>query len=160
MPRAGKKTSSGKKTLAESDVAGVFGIELAEPETSDAAPSSTEKPAKPRRRVDRGTETRGAQAAQGRESDKGWKSGAAEDYQRLTSIAVSSIRQSRQGKLRGLDGSVRRTAGNDLPVAEVARLRVGRPIPKSGDFGYGNLEPTARLKPVAARFQRAVSRQN
>ncbi len=37
-----------------------------------------------------------------------------------------------------------RTAGNDLPVAEVARLRVGRPNPKSGDFGYGNLEPAAR----------------
>ena len=34
MPTAGKKTSSGKKTLAESEVAGVFGIELAEPETA------------------------------------------------------------------------------------------------------------------------------
>ena len=24
-----------------------------------------------------------------------------------------------------------------VPVAEVARLRVGRDLPKSGDFGYG-----------------------
>src|SRR5206468_2720606 len=41
VPAAGKKTATGKKTLAAKDVAGVFGIELAEPE----APSPDAKPA-------------------------------------------------------------------------------------------------------------------
>jgi uncharacterized Zn finger protein len=37
VSRAGKKTATRKKTLAESDVAGVFGIELAGPEPAEAA---------------------------------------------------------------------------------------------------------------------------
>jgi uncharacterized Zn finger protein len=37
VPQAGKKASSGKKTLGTSEVAGVFGIELAEPEAADSA---------------------------------------------------------------------------------------------------------------------------
>jgi uncharacterized Zn finger protein len=36
VPRAGKKSVTGKKTLASSEVAGVFGIELAAPETPDS----------------------------------------------------------------------------------------------------------------------------
>jgi uncharacterized Zn finger protein len=43
---AGKKTATRKKTLAEADVAGVFGIELAEPAADDAPPA----PAKSKRR--------------------------------------------------------------------------------------------------------------
>jgi uncharacterized Zn finger protein len=43
---AGKKTATRKKTLAEADVAGVFGIELAESEADDVPPA----PAKPKRR--------------------------------------------------------------------------------------------------------------
>jgi uncharacterized Zn finger protein len=46
--QAGKKpTTTKKKTLAASDVAGVFGIELAEPEGAEA-PASTVKGAKPK----------------------------------------------------------------------------------------------------------------
>jgi uncharacterized Zn finger protein len=40
---AGKKTATRKKTLAEADVAGVFGIELAQPEADDA-PHALAKP--------------------------------------------------------------------------------------------------------------------
>jgi len=36
VPRAGKKATSGKKTIVASEVASVFGIELAEPEATDA----------------------------------------------------------------------------------------------------------------------------
>ena len=43
---AGKKAPTRKKTLAEADVAGVFGIEFAPPEADDAPPV----PAKPKRR--------------------------------------------------------------------------------------------------------------
>jgi uncharacterized Zn finger protein len=43
---AGKKTATRKKTLAAADVAGVFGIEFAEPEADDAPAA----PAKPKRR--------------------------------------------------------------------------------------------------------------
>ena len=44
---AGKKTATKKKTLAESDVADVFGIELAEPQaTEPAAKSARGKTAK------------------------------------------------------------------------------------------------------------------
>ncbi len=43
---AGKKTATRKKTLSESDVAGVFGIELAEPQ---AEATSTAQAAKPKR---------------------------------------------------------------------------------------------------------------
>lgn len=53
---AGKKAAPGKKTLAEADVASVFGIELAGPEGADAAPplkakrskASKTKPAAPK----------------------------------------------------------------------------------------------------------------
>ncbi len=38
VPRAGKKASSGKKTLKAKEVASVFGIELAEPEAAKPAP--------------------------------------------------------------------------------------------------------------------------
>jgi hypothetical protein len=48
--RAGKKTATRKKTLAATEVADVFGIELAEPEAADVAPASTEQSAKPKRR--------------------------------------------------------------------------------------------------------------
>jgi len=48
IPQAGKKTSTRKKTLAASDVADVFGIDLAEPEESEASA------AKPKVRLDRG----------------------------------------------------------------------------------------------------------
>ena len=47
-PATGKKTASGKKTLDQKDVAGVFGIELAEPEAPEKA-ASTKKVAKPKR---------------------------------------------------------------------------------------------------------------
>jgi uncharacterized Zn finger protein len=40
---AAKKTRTGKKTLAQSDVAGVFGIELAEPDATEAT-AATAKP--------------------------------------------------------------------------------------------------------------------
>lgn len=45
LPQAGKKASSGKKTLRASDVADVFGIDLAEPE---ATPETPRPPAKGR----------------------------------------------------------------------------------------------------------------
>jgi uncharacterized Zn finger protein len=48
---AGKKPATRKKTLAESDVAGVFGIELAGPEADDAP---TAKPARKTGRAPRG----------------------------------------------------------------------------------------------------------
>ena len=41
---AGKKTATRKKTLAEADVAGVFGIELAQPEADDAPHTPLAKP--------------------------------------------------------------------------------------------------------------------
>jgi uncharacterized Zn finger protein len=47
---AGRTTATRKKTLAEADVAGVFGIEIAEPDVADARPSLGEPPAKPKRR--------------------------------------------------------------------------------------------------------------
>ncbi|HTU91273.1 MAG TPA: SWIM zinc finger family protein [Gemmataceae bacterium] len=40
---AGKKTATRKKTLAEADVAGVFGIELAQPEADAAPPAAKAK---------------------------------------------------------------------------------------------------------------------
>jgi uncharacterized Zn finger protein len=43
---AGKKTTTRKKTVAEADLASVFGIELAEPKADDAPPA----PAKPKQR--------------------------------------------------------------------------------------------------------------
>jgi uncharacterized Zn finger protein len=47
MSRAGEKTAgkkaAGKKKLAEADVAGVFGIELAEPEAAEAPPAAKPK---------------------------------------------------------------------------------------------------------------------
>ena len=48
VSRAGKKTTTKKKTLAASDIAGVFGIEIADAETVDAAPAAAKPPAKPR----------------------------------------------------------------------------------------------------------------
>jgi uncharacterized Zn finger protein len=47
---AGRTTATRKKTLAEADVAGVFGIEIAGPEAADVPPSAGEQPAKPKRR--------------------------------------------------------------------------------------------------------------
>jgi hypothetical protein len=38
-----------------------------------------------------------------------------------------------------------RQAEINLPVAEVARLRVVRKNPKSGDFGYGTFKPAGHL---------------
>jgi uncharacterized Zn finger protein len=38
VPLAGKKATTGKKTIAASELAGVFGIELAEPEGAESAP--------------------------------------------------------------------------------------------------------------------------
>ncbi len=54
VSRAGEKTTAkksgtGKKTLAQSDVADVFGIELAEPEATAATPAAQDKTAKPKR---------------------------------------------------------------------------------------------------------------
>jgi uncharacterized Zn finger protein len=48
VPRAGAAgaKASGKKTLVDGEVAGVFGIELAEPEASDVAPVSVKQPEK------------------------------------------------------------------------------------------------------------------
>ncbi len=46
---AGKKPATTKKTLAEAEVANVFGIELAQPEVANAAPSPAEQTAKPKR---------------------------------------------------------------------------------------------------------------
>ena len=45
---AGKKTATKKKTLAEADVAGVFGIEIAESAAVNAEPASAKPTAKPR----------------------------------------------------------------------------------------------------------------
>jgi uncharacterized Zn finger protein len=56
VPQAGKKSSTGKKTLVASEVADVFGIELADPEASTSAPAPSTQTAKPRRRVDRGSQ--------------------------------------------------------------------------------------------------------
>jgi uncharacterized Zn finger protein len=53
IPRAGTRSTTGKKTLVDSDVAGVFGIELAEPEAVDSAPSDRVGAAKPKARVER-----------------------------------------------------------------------------------------------------------
>jgi uncharacterized Zn finger protein len=39
-PRAGRKASPGKKTLQQSELADVFGIDLAEPEAADSAPGA------------------------------------------------------------------------------------------------------------------------
>jgi uncharacterized Zn finger protein len=52
VPQSTKKSSSGKKTLAQSDVASVFGIELADPEATNAAPSTPRKSAKSKLRMD------------------------------------------------------------------------------------------------------------
>ena len=57
MPQAGKKSTTGKKTLVDSDIASVFGIELAEPEAAPSAASTPTRAAKPRRRVDSGSPT-------------------------------------------------------------------------------------------------------
>jgi uncharacterized Zn finger protein len=54
IPRAGKRSTTGKKTLVESEVAGVFGIEVAEPEAIDSAPSGTVAAVRPKARVERG----------------------------------------------------------------------------------------------------------
>jgi uncharacterized Zn finger protein len=51
LPIAGKKISSEKKTIVDSDVAGVFGIELAEPETPDSTPLPSGPRSKKRLRV-------------------------------------------------------------------------------------------------------------
>jgi uncharacterized Zn finger protein len=47
---AGKTTATRKKTLAEADLAGVFGIEIAGPEAADAPPTPGKQHAKPKRR--------------------------------------------------------------------------------------------------------------
>ena len=65
VPRAGKKTSTGKKTLEASELAGVFGIELAEPEEAHSVSTPTEKPAKPGQRVIRGSERPAPQRRKG-----------------------------------------------------------------------------------------------
>jgi uncharacterized Zn finger protein len=46
---AGKKTATRRKTLAEAEVAGVFGIDLAEPEADDASPAPAKRAGAPRR---------------------------------------------------------------------------------------------------------------
>src|SRR5262249_22619037 len=46
VPRAGKETTTGKKTLAQTEVADVFGIELAEPEAPQAAAGAAAKPSR------------------------------------------------------------------------------------------------------------------
>jgi uncharacterized Zn finger protein len=51
VPTATKKTSTGKKTLVQSEVADVFGIELAEPEPTDAAAPPRILNAKPKARA-------------------------------------------------------------------------------------------------------------
>jgi uncharacterized Zn finger protein len=56
---SGKKAGKSKKTLAESEVAGVFGIELAEPEATAAAPTPV-----PSAKASRGKGTRSKPAAQ------------------------------------------------------------------------------------------------
>ena len=50
VPRAGRKAATGKKTLAASEVAGVFGIELAEPTVAEVVPTLTAPAAQPRPR--------------------------------------------------------------------------------------------------------------
>ncbi len=60
---AGKTTATRKKTLAEADLAGVFGIEIAAPEVADAPPSPEEQPAKPKRRKASPTASKSARAA-------------------------------------------------------------------------------------------------
>jgi uncharacterized Zn finger protein len=51
LPKAGKKPATRKKTLAASDVADVFGIELAEPEGEPAAGLSTRTKTKARKAI-------------------------------------------------------------------------------------------------------------
>lgn len=46
VAETGKKTATKKKTLAEADVANVFGIELAEPEATEVTPTPTKKKTK------------------------------------------------------------------------------------------------------------------
>jgi uncharacterized Zn finger protein len=47
VPRAGKRATTKKKTLAASEIAGVFGIDLAEPEGADVVSSPTVPAAQP-----------------------------------------------------------------------------------------------------------------
>lgn len=54
VPQSGKGRSTNKKTLAESEVAGVFGIELAEPETEPFVPAEKKPRRKATARVDGG----------------------------------------------------------------------------------------------------------
>jgi uncharacterized Zn finger protein len=48
VPRAGKKATGGKRTIVESEVASVFGIELADPEAAGAASMALTAEPKPR----------------------------------------------------------------------------------------------------------------
>jgi uncharacterized Zn finger protein len=55
-PPTRKKARTGRKTLRASEVAGVFGIELAQPEGSEFIPRSVSRRAKSKRRADRNSE--------------------------------------------------------------------------------------------------------
>jgi uncharacterized Zn finger protein len=55
-PRASKKARTGSRTLSAGEIAGVFGIELAEPGTPDREPASPAQAAKPTRRAARRSE--------------------------------------------------------------------------------------------------------
>jgi uncharacterized Zn finger protein len=81
----GKKSATRKKTLAEAEVADVFGIELAAPEATDAAAADTEKTAKPKR--------------------KAGKSKAAAEAEPPAAKGVSKARSARRGKKGKGDGA-------------------------------------------------------
>jgi uncharacterized Zn finger protein len=73
VPRAGKKIATGKKTLVQSEVASVFGIELAEPEGTDSGLPSKQKIAKPVKRVERGSDKLTPKRGQTRKSTQSAK---------------------------------------------------------------------------------------
>jgi uncharacterized Zn finger protein len=56
VPRASKKTSTGKKTLEDRELADVFGIEFAGAEATEFASSAAKQTEKPRRRAARAAE--------------------------------------------------------------------------------------------------------
>jgi uncharacterized Zn finger protein len=58
VPRAGRKSSTAKKTLAQSELAGVFGIELAEPEAADSTTTTPEQTAEPAPHAAQGSQKR------------------------------------------------------------------------------------------------------
>jgi uncharacterized Zn finger protein len=94
VPRASKKTSTGKKTLVESELAGVFGIELAESDASAAAPPSTKQTAKPRQRGSAASESPAPKRRKAANSTKAGKATLPEPVP--LKLAAGTARRSRR----------------------------------------------------------------